>query len=75
VLLRRDKENAPMKFTLWISVAVLTTGLLAGAPKIASAQSDKTMGINCTVAGHIHCGENRAMGHRWHRYYRHHHRV
>jgi len=66
-----------MKLFDWISAAVLTIGLLGGTANIASAQSDRTLGINCTVAGHIHCGENGRVGgsarwhHRYHRHYRH----
>jgi hypothetical protein len=38
---------------------------------MAFAQSDKTLGISCTVAGHEHCGETgRGYGHRI-RHYRH----
>jgi hypothetical protein len=50
------------KITLWISAAVLVAGLLASATKFASAQSDRTLGINCTVAGHAHCGETSPIG-------------
>ncbi len=64
-----------MKLTLWINAATLAAGLLAGSADIASAQSDRTLGVNCTVAGHVYCGENGPIwgsGYRWHhRYYRH----
>lgn len=42
-----------MRLLLAVAVLFVTFGLSA-----AFAQSDRTMGINCTVAGHIHCGEN-----------------
>lgn len=44
-------------------VVLAAAGTLAVATGPGFAQSDKTMGINCTVAGHVHCGENgRAWG-------------
>ena len=63
-----------LKTTLWMGVTILTFGLIAGAPKVALAQSDGTLGISCTVAGHEHCGENGSVWGRWHRWHlRHHH--
>jgi hypothetical protein len=47
-----------MKMTAIIGSAVLAAGLLAGTAGTASAQSDRTLGVDCTVAGHIHCGED-----------------
>lgn len=47
-----------MKLTLWFGAAVLGAGALLGSGQIAGAQSDRTLGINCTYAGHAHCGEN-----------------
>lgn len=47
-----------MKLTLWFGAAVLAAGALLGSGQIAAAQSDRTLGINCTYAGHEHCGEN-----------------
>jgi hypothetical protein len=69
-----------MKFTLWISSLALAAGIAAGTAGIAAAQSDRTLGINCTVAGHAHCGESGPIfGSRrlynfygWHRWHRHH---
>ncbi len=64
-----------MKLTFWLSAAALAASLVAGSTQIAAAQSDRTMGINCTVAGHVHCGENGPIwgSHRWyHRGYRRH---
>jgi hypothetical protein len=46
-----------MKLFLWLGAAVLAAGLL-GSGQIASAQADRTLGLNCTYAGHQHCGEN-----------------
>jgi hypothetical protein len=71
-------EEAMMKLIYWIGTAVLAVGVLGGTANTASAQSDRTMGINCTVAGHIHCGENGPVGGsaRWHhRHYRHYRHV
>ncbi len=58
-----------MKKTV-IGAAFLAAGAFAGVPGTATAQSDKTLDINCTVAGHIHCGENRPI---WGSSYRRHH--
>jgi hypothetical protein len=44
-----------IKFTI---VAIVAAGLFAAATGPVFAQSDKTLGINCTVAGHERCGEN-----------------
>jgi hypothetical protein len=63
-----------MKLMSWIGAALLAIGLLGGTTYTASAQSDRTLGVNCTVAGHVHCGENGPIGGsaRWHhRHYRH----
>jgi hypothetical protein len=60
-----------MNMTITISAAALATSVFAGTAGTVSAQSDRTMGINCTVAGHIHCGENRPIfgsSYRSHRY-------
>jgi hypothetical protein len=62
-----------MKLILSIGAAMLSVGLWAGTATVAAAQSDRTLGINCTVAGHVHCGENGTVGYRWHRHYRHRH--
>jgi len=60
-----------MKMSLALTVSILAAAMYASTGGIASAQSDRTLGINCTVAGHIHCGEN--GGYRWrHRHWRHH---
>jgi hypothetical protein len=67
-----------MKLICSLGAAVLALGLLAGTANPAKAQSDRTLGINCTVAGHIHCGENGPIGGsaRWHhRHYRHYRHV
>jgi hypothetical protein len=40
-------------------------------PDFASAQSDRTLGISCTVAGHEHCGETGRLYGRHYRHYRH----
>ena len=55
-----------MKLTLWLGAAVLAAGALLGSGQIAAAQSDRTLGINCTYAGHEHCGENGRVGHARH---------
>lgn len=72
-----------MKLTCLFGAALLAAGLLVGTGRIASAQSDRTLGIGCTQAGHQHCGEDgpiagsrrlyawyRGHHHHWH----HHHR-
>jgi len=73
-----------MKLALTIGIAATTTALMAVAPDVASAQSDKTLGIGCNVAGREHCGERGPLGgpgyyrygwhhrhwHRWHYGYR-----
>lgn len=64
-----------MKLTLWFGAALLATGALLGSGQIAAAQSDRTLGINCTYAGHEHCGENgRIVGSRRHGLLMHHYR-
>jgi hypothetical protein len=64
-----------MKMTFAIGVAVLAAAVLSPTGKSAFAQSDRTLGINCTVAGHERCGETGPIGrrsygwrHRRHRY-------
>lgn len=60
-----------MKMSFALMVSILAAGIYASTEGIAFAQSDRTLGINCTVAGHIRCGEN--GGYRWrHRHWRHH---
>jgi hypothetical protein len=52
------------------ALAALTIGAGMSWSDIASAQSDRTLGISCTVAGHEHCGETgRLFAH----HYRHYH--
>lgn len=51
-----------MKLTLLFGAVVLAAGALLGSGQIAAAQSDRTLGINCTYAGHEHCGENGRIG-------------
>jgi hypothetical protein len=62
-----------MKKVLLTAVAALTVGMLLSWSDFASAQSDRTLGISCTVAGHEHCGETgRRYGYGHHyRHYRH----
>jgi hypothetical protein len=60
-----------MKRILLAIAAALTLGVVVNSGDMAFAQSDKTLGISCTVAGHEHCGETgRGYGHRI-RHYRH----
>ena len=69
-----------MKLIGWFGAALLAAGALIGSGQIAAAQSDRTLGINCTYAGHERCGENgpivgaRRYGvlrhHRWHHHVR-----
>ncbi len=69
-----------MKFTLWISSLALAAAIGAVTAGVAAAQSDRTLGVNCTIAGHEHCGERAPIfgSHRLydffgrHHYYRHH---
>jgi len=75
-----------MKLSVYLSAAVLAAGFAVGSAGVAHAQSDRTLGVECTVAGHIHCGENgplggpayrRGYGHgayAWYPYHRYHHR-
>lgn len=64
-----------MKLTLLFGAVVLAAGALVGSGQIAAAQSDRTLGINCTYAGHAHCGENgRVVGSRRYGPLMHHHR-
>jgi hypothetical protein len=60
-----------MKLIVATSAAVLAVGMFVGNCEIASAQSDRTLGINCTVAGHEHCGENGRMLGYSHHHWRH----
>ena len=59
-----------MRSSTILAVAALGVGVVTATSIPASAQSDRTLGINCTVAGHIRCGENRPIGARWHRGFR-----
>ena len=53
-----------------IVTALASIGIMSPGDS-AFAQSDRTLGINCTVAGHQHCGEAGGhWGHRHHRHYR-----
>lgn len=62
-----------MKLGIWISAAIVAAGL--ATTQVAFAQSDRTMGIDCTVAGHIRCGENGPIwGSRYHSAWWYHHR-
>ncbi|HZP74509.1 MAG TPA: hypothetical protein VFB45_00065 [Pseudolabrys sp.] len=74
-----------MKLSIYLNVALLAAGLTLAGTNLAAAQSDRTLGVNCTEAGHIHCGENGPIFgshrvyspyYRWHRhhYYRHYYR-
>ncbi len=50
------------------AIAVLLVALaMNAATNAASAQSDRTLGVTCTVAGHEHCGENGVVGGTYHR--------
>jgi hypothetical protein len=65
-----------MNRTKFAIVVIAAAGTLAAATGAVFAQSDKTMGINCTVAGHVRCGET---AHTWSgvrrgHHYRHAHR-
>jgi hypothetical protein len=51
-----------MKLTVWLGAAVMAAGALLGSGHTAAAQADRTLGINCTYAGHEHCGENGRIG-------------
>lgn len=68
-----------MKLIVWFGAAVLVAGALLGSAQIAAAQADRTLGLNCTYAGHQHCGENgpivgsRRYGLLMHRHRAHHH--
>jgi hypothetical protein len=60
-----------MRKVLLAVVTALAAGTFLSWSDFASAQSDRTLGISCTVAGHEHCGETgRFYGHRY-RHYRH----
>jgi hypothetical protein len=60
-----------MRKALLAVVAALGSIVIMGSGNSAFAQSDRTLGINCTVAGHQHCGETGChWGHRHHRHYR-----
>jgi hypothetical protein len=59
------------KALLAIITAALASVAIMSPGNSAFAQSDRTLGINCTVAGHQHCGETGGYwGHRRHRHYR-----
>ncbi len=70
-----------MKPALLSGAALLAAGLVVGTGRSASAQADRTLGINCTVAGHQHCGEDGPIfgSRRWygwrHHDWRHHRRY
>ncbi len=51
-----------MRCSVLLAAAALAFGLSAGGLGTASAQSDRTLGVNCTVAGHVRCGENGPLG-------------
>jgi hypothetical protein len=75
-----------MKPAFLFGAVLLAAGLLVGTGRVASAQADRTLGINCTVAGHQHCGEDGPIvgsrrlyawyggRHRWRYHHGHHHR-
>ncbi len=52
------------------TLIALVSLVVIGSGNFAFAQSDRTLGINCTVAGHEHCGETGHLG-GYHRHYRH----
>jgi len=61
-----------MKLSIVLAAGVLVANVIALQSSTASAQSDRTLGINCTVAGHEHCGEAGPIGassHRWRHHY------
>jgi len=65
-----------MKLIVWFGAAVLAAGALLGSGQIAGAQADRTLGLNCTYAGHQHCGENgHIVGSRRHGLLMHPHRA
>jgi hypothetical protein len=68
---RVQQGEHAMKVSVIAATFVLGLGLAAGSVGTASAQSDRTLGISCTVAGHVHCGEygSRYRG-GWHRGFR-----
>jgi hypothetical protein len=56
-----------------LAAVALTSVVIISFGNSALAQSDRTLGISCTVAGHEHCGEAGGYwGHhaRHHRHYR-----
>lgn len=59
-----------MRSALLAAVTALISVFIIGSGNFAFAQSDRTLGINCTVAGHEHCGETGHLG-GYHRHYRH----
>ena len=64
-----------MKLLVWFGAAVFAVGALLGSGRTAAAQADRTLGLNCTYAGHAHCGENgRIVGARHYGLLMHHHR-
>jgi hypothetical protein len=67
-----------VKLTFIAATAAGAFALMATAD-VASAQSDKTLGIGCNVAGREHCGERGPLGgygmYRGYGNYWHHHRY
>jgi hypothetical protein len=60
-----------MRKTLLAIITALASVVIVSPGSSALAQSDRTLGISCTVAGHQHCGETGGhWGHRHHRHYR-----
>jgi hypothetical protein len=60
-----------MRKVLLAVLTVLESGAIISWGDFAFAQSDRTLGISCTVAGHENCGETgRLYGHHY-RHYRH----
>jgi hypothetical protein len=60
-----------MRQALLAVVTALVAVIIMNCGNFAFAQSDRTLGINCTVAGHEHCGENGHRGGYHYRHYRH----
>jgi hypothetical protein len=60
-----------MRKALLAAVTALTSVVVMSSGNLAFAQSDRTLGISCTVAGHEHCGETGRLGGRHYRHYRH----
>ena len=55
-----------------VMVAAAAFGLTAVIPNVASAQSDRSLGIGCNVAGREHCGERGPLGRYGYRWYHRH---